>query len=190
MFLRSACLSLSILTGTLCQAAEVPPAMADYITGDLKNWVNAPRIVAAVQEQNARHAGLTAADINAMDTVWRGQVGVADAPDIAPVLNNPLSDFLREQVALAGGRITEAFVMDNRGLNVATSGVTSDYWQGDEAKFQKTFGAGAGAVFVDDIELDESTQTYQGQVSFSITDPTSGEVIGAVTIGLDASAFY
>ncbi|GLT10232.1 hypothetical protein ACFQFQ_10365 [Sulfitobacter porphyrae] len=190
MFLRSTCLSLSILTATLCHAAEVPPAMADYIAGDLASWINAPRIVAAVQDQNGRHAGLSAADIEAMDTAWRGQVGVADAPVIAPVLNNPLSDFLREQVALAEGRITEAFVMDNRGLNVATSAVTSDYWQGDEAKFQKTFGAGAGAVFVDEIELDESTQTYQGQVSFALTDPASGEVIGAVTIGLDASAFY
>ena len=68
--------------------------------------------------------------------------------------------------------------------------MTSDYWQGDEAKVQKTFGAGAGAVFVDEIELDESTQTYQGQVSFALTDPASGEVIGAVTIGLAASAFY
>lgn len=164
--------------------------MADYIAGDLASWINAPRIVAAVLDQNGRHAGLSAADIEAMDTAWRGQVGVADAPVIAPVLNNPLSDFLRAQVALAEGRITEAFVMDNRGLNVATSAVTSDYWQGDEAKFQKTFGAGAGAVFVDEIELDESTQTYQGQVSFTLTDPASGEVIGAVTIGLAASAFY
>lgn len=190
MFIRSICLSLPIVAGTFCHAAEVPPAMADYISGDLAGWVNAPRIVSMVQNQNTRHAGLSSADIDAMDAEWRGQVGASETPVIDLVLNNALSDYLREQVTGADGRITEVFVMDNRGLNVATSGVTSDYWQGDEAKFQKTFGKGPGAVFVDDIELDESTQTYQGQVSFSITDPASGAVIGAVTVGLDASAFY
>ncbi|QFT59973.1 hypothetical protein FIU94_14165 [Sulfitobacter sp. THAF37] len=187
---RSLLLSLPFLVGGMCHAAEVPPAMADYISGDLSTWINAPRIVAAIQEQNMRHEGLSAADIDEMDTAWRAQVGTSETPIIAPVMGHPLSDFLREQVTQAKGRITEVFVMDNRGLNVATSDVTSDYWQGDEAKFQKTFGAGAGAVFVDDVELDESTQTYQGQVSFSITDPDSGAVIGAITVGLDASAFY
>jgi hypothetical protein len=45
--------------------------------------------------------------------------------------------------------ITEMFVMDAKGLNVGQSDVTSDYWQGDEAKWQKTYGAGPGVVFVD-----------------------------------------
>lgn len=174
----------------MSHAAEVPPAMADYISGDLSSWVNAPRIVAAVQDQNRRHAHFDTAKVTELDNAWRGQVGAADAPLIDSVLQNDLSDFLREQVSLGQGRITEVFVMDSHGLNVAASGVTSDYWQGDEPKFQKTFNKGAGAIFIDEIALDESTQTYQGQVSFSITDPASGDVIGAVTVGLDASAFY
>jgi len=93
-------------------------------------------------------------------------------------------------VEASGGQITEVFVMDAHGLNVASSGVTSDYWQGDEAKFQKTFLAGTGAMFVDDIELDESTQTYLGQVSIVLTDPDTGAVIGAMTIGLNAQMFF
>lgn len=68
--------------------------------------------------------------------------------------------------------------------------VTSDYWQGDEAKFQKSFEMGPGAFFIDDIELGESRQTYRGQVSFAITDPASGDVVGAITIGLNAAAFF
>lgn len=84
------------------------------------------------------------------------------------------------------GLITEVFIMDNRGLNVGQSDLTSDYWQGDEAKWQKTYQMGPDAVFVDEVELDESSQRFQTQVSFSITDLVSGEVIGAVTIGIDA----
>ncbi len=80
--------------------------------------------------------------------------------------------------------------MDALGLNVAASGVTSDYWQGDEDKYSKSYGAGPGAVFVDAIEFDESSQSYQGQVSFSLTDPVTGQMIGAVTVGLNAEAFF
>ena len=36
----------------------------------------------------------------------------------------------------------------------------------------------------DEIELDESTQTFQSQVSMTITDK-SGRVIGAITVGID-----
>ena len=73
--------------------------------------------------------------------------------------------------------------MDNKGLNVGQSDVTSDYWQGDEAKWQKTFSVGPTAVFVDKVEKDESTQKFQTQVSISIVD--GGAAIGAVTVGLD-----
>ena len=86
--------------------------------------------------------------------------------------------------------IAEVFIMDAQGLNVAASAVTSDYWQGDEAKFQQTYGVGPDAVHISEVELDESTQTYQAQVSLSLTDPATGALIGAVTFGLNAQAFY
>jgi hypothetical protein len=75
--------------------------------------------------------------------------------------------------------------MDNKGLNVAQSDVTSDYWQGDEAKWKKSFLAGPDGLFIDEVEFDESTQTYQAQVSVSIADPDSGEAIGAITVGVN-----
>ena len=78
--------------------------------------------------------------------------------------------------------------MDNRGLNVGQSEVTSDYWQGDEAKWKKTFLVGPNAMIIDDVELDESTQTFQSQLSMSITDQATGEVIGAITVGVDVEA--
>ena len=47
---------------------------------------------------------------------------------------------------------------------------TSDYWQGDEAKFKKSFNGGAGAVFVDDVSFDKSSQTYSVQVSVPVKE--------------------
>jgi hypothetical protein len=78
--------------------------------------------------------------------------------------------------------------MDGKGLNVGQSDITSDYWQGDEAKWRKTFLVGPEAVFVDAVEKDESTQMLQSQVSVTIKDPTSGEPIGALTLGINLNA--
>ncbi len=83
--------------------------------------------------------------------------------------------------------IAEIFVMDNRGANVAMTEKTSDYWQGDEAKFQKSYDDGRGAVFIDEVEFDTSTQAYLVQASFPVKD--GGTVIGAITVGIDIDAF-
>lgn len=168
-------------------AQDMETAMMAFLAENAASWVNAPIIVDAITAQNAETAGLGASDIEALDQEWRAQVGSADAPVITPVLQNAASDFLREQVASAGGVITEVFIMDAAGLNVAASDVTSDYWQGDEAKFTETFGKGAGAVHVGDVEFDESSQSYQGQISAVIVDD-SGAPIGAITIGLNAES--
>ena len=100
------------------------------------------------------------------------------------VLANELSIYLAAAAAESEGLLTEVFVMDAKGLNVGQSSVTFDYWQGDESKWKKTFLAGKGAVFIDKVEEDESTQTFQTQVSLAIADP-SGNVIGAVTFGIN-----
>lgn len=189
MFKKSL-LALSLFAAPVAHAADVPPAMSQYIYDDLMTWVNDPRIVDAISAQNGQTAGLTADEIIARDNTWRAEVGSGNTPMINGVLGAPLSAFLKEHLEKSQGRITEVFVMDSQGLNVAASGVTSDYWQGDEAKFQETYGKGSGTVFIDEIELDESTQAYQGQVSFAVTDPASGVVVGAITVGLNASAFF
>jgi hypothetical protein len=77
----------------------------------------------------------------------------------------------------------EIFVMDNQGANVAMTDKTSDYWQGDEAKFIKSFNGGHGAIFVDQVKFDDSSQAYLAQVSVPVWD--GDKVIGAITFGID-----
>ena len=179
-----------LVVASLAQGVEAPPAMKAFVETDVAVWAHDAAVMDAVRAQNAVHADMTQARIDTLDLEWRAQVGSHVTPLIDTVLGNPLSAYLRSKVEASGGQITEIFIMDAHGLNVASSGVTSDYWQGDEDKFQKTFLAGTGAMFVDDIELDESTQTYLGQVSIVLTDPDTGAVIGAMTIGLNAQMFF
>ncbi|GFE51790.1 hypothetical protein So717_35430 [Roseobacter cerasinus] len=179
-----------VVAASIAGAVDAPPAMKAFVETDIMAWATGPQVVDAINAQNAETAGATQAQIDAWDGQWRAEVGQAEQPLISEVMGRSLSAFLGEQVAASGGRITEIFVMDGLGLNVAASDVTSDYWQGDEAKFQKTHGVGPGTVFVDEVEFDESSQTYQGQVSVALTDPATGEVIGAITVGLNAEAFF
>ena len=170
-------------------AADDQAAMQGFVDDTIMAFAQAPELIAAVTAQNKITAGYDQARIDALDTSWQAEIGAADQPTIAPVLGNAASDFLRAQVEDAKGAITEIFVMDAVGLNVASSGITSDYWQGDEAKFQETYPSGVGAVHFGDIEFDESTNSYQAQISLTLADPTSGEAIGAMTVGVNAEAF-
>jgi hypothetical protein len=179
-----------VLAASLAHAVDAPPAMRAFVESDIMSWASSTQVIEAVNAQNTQTAGSSEAQILEWDTQWRAEVGQASQPLISEVMGRDLSGFLSEQVAASGGRITEIFVMDALGLNVAASSVTSDYWQGDEAKYKQSFGVGAGAVFVDAVEFDESAQTYQGQISISLTDPATGAVVGAMTIGLNAEAVF
>lgn len=174
-------------TAAWASDAHVAP-VTEFAKSTVKQWAADSTVVAAVKAQNAKHAGLSQADIDGMDKDWRAQTDASSKPMIDAVMGSPLSNYLSQQQEATQGTATEIFVMDNRGLNVGQSEVTSDYWQGDEAKFQKSYEAGADAIFVDEVEMDESTQTFQSQVSMSIVDPATGEVIGAITVGVNVDA--
>lgn len=181
---------LGILVGLgTVQAEEAHvAAVQNYVKSNIMSWLSDKTIVDAVKAQNSKNASLTQADIDKLDKEWRAQIDAGSKPLIDSVMKNELSAFLSKKKDESKGLITEMFVMDNKGLNVGQSDITSDYWQGDEAKWQKTFKVGPDAVFVDEIKKDESTQQLQVQVSVSIKDPTTGETIGAITLGLNMDA--
>lgn len=184
------CLALAVGFAAGPVLADSAAKMASYAEEQRAAWLMSDTIIAAIHAQNAQTVDYDQARIDALDTTWRAEVGSGDAPLIGSVIGSDAARVLSDAVDASAGMITEVFIMDARGLNVASSAPTSDYWQGDEAKFQQTFPVGPDAVHVADVELDESTQTYQAQVSMTITDPSTGEAIGAVTFGLNAQSFF
>jgi hypothetical protein len=187
--LAAALASTLLLSGQAHAQQDVrTTAVVEFIDRAVRPWLKEPAVVNALIAQNAAHAGLSQADIQDMDARWRAELYSAARPMIEAQLSNALSLYLKGQQRAAQGLITEIFVMDNRGLNVGQSDITSDYWQGDEAKWLKTFGAGPGTLHVDEAERDESTQLMQSQASLPIEDPQTGEVIGAITIGVNLDA--
>jgi hypothetical protein len=171
-------------------AQEYEQAMRNYLESKIMSWANDPALIAAVRAQNARTASLSQSEVDTLDQAWRAEVGTSSTPTITPVLDNATADFLRKRVEEGEGTLTEAFVMDARGLNVAVSSVTSDYWQGDEDKYSMTYPKGPGAVHFSDVEFDESSQTYQAQISIPLVDTATNEVVGALTVGVNAEALF
>ncbi|WP_237153644.1 hypothetical protein [Oryzibacter oryziterrae] len=176
--------SLVPVTATLADD-DYAAAARGYVEKMVVPLLSEAVVVDAVTAQDAKNAGLQQSDIDGLDQKWRAEIEAADKPLIDSVLSTPLSKFLTAAKEKSDGVITEMFVTDNKGLNVGQSDATSDYWQGDEAKWQKSFQAGPGAIFVDDVEKDESTQQMQTQVSVTIVDPKSGAAIGAITVGIN-----
>lgn len=184
---RFAVLPLAFVA-TASLASEYDAAMKDYLDASIRTWANDPVLVQAINAANAERAGFDQTKIDAMDAAWRAEVGQSDTPTITPTMTNAAADFLRTQIENSAGKITEVFITDNVGLNVAVSAPTSDMWQGDEEKFTNVFPLGPDAVAFGEIELDESTQTYQGQISIPVVDPATSQVIGTMTIGVNAEA--
>lgn len=165
--------------------ASVQPSVAlidDAFLNEIRGWLNKPVTIISLQALNARYEHLTQDQVEALDQQWRKERELKVQPLIARTFGSPLSSYLLQIQAQAGGLYSELIVVDLKGLNVGQSSVTTDYWQGDEAKYQKTVPNGPDAVFIDEPEYHAGSGTTRAQVNLSIPDPVSGEVIGAATI--------
>jgi hypothetical protein len=169
--------SFVFLTG-VCSAEKAPQKIVDLANSELVNIGIDPVIVAAVKAENAKNKTLD--QIKTMDNKWKATPGIADYMEA--LMSSDCGKHLR---SVQSGKVyyAEIFVMDNQGANVAMTDKTSDYWQGDEAKFKNSFNNGQGAVFIDDVEFDDSSQAYLVQVSVPVKD--GDQVIGAITFGID-----
>lgn len=183
--ITKAAIVLAATVATQATANEFEPALRALAEQKIMEIASDPAIVAAIQARNSETGGMAEAAVIDLDNKWRAEVGGNDTPTITPVLQGDVADMLRDVRDESEGLFTEIFVMDMVGLNVAASDTTSDYWQGDEAKWQQTYGAGAGAIHISEVELDESTQSYQSQISVAITDPATNATIGAATFGVN-----
>lgn len=159
-------------------AAEVPARVQELAQKEFSVLASAPEVIAAVAAQNAQAASLD--DIKRADQRWTSTPGVGDF--MRPYLDGPAATHLRNW-RKQHAYVAEIILMDNQGANVAITEKTSDFWQGDEAKFTACAKDG-GTVYVDKVRFDDSTQTYSVQVSVPVRD-AAGKFIGALCIAVD-----
>jgi hypothetical protein len=148
----------------------------DGVMPALRRMAADPELIQAVLAQNARHIPL--ATIREQDETWRA------SPMLTPfkqrVLDTACSRVLNRYRERLGVIVAEAFAMDEQGALVGSTRRTSDYWQGDEAKFQVPYAK--GQPLREKPFFDESSQAYVIQVSLPVRD--GARTIGAITVGL------
>lgn len=157
---------------------KAPQKVVDLANTKLTAIGTDPVIAEAIKAENSK--GKTLDQIKKMDKKWRAHAGIADY--MQTMMDSKCGKHLTD-IQNSAPYYAEIFAMDNQGANVCMTDKTSDYWQGDEAKFKKSFAGGAGSVFVDEVEFDDSTQAYLVQISVPVKD--GGKVIGAITFGID-----
>ncbi|WP_340151478.1 hypothetical protein [uncultured Sneathiella sp.] len=184
IFILAAFLSLTPIAAGSVTASETAPSRdlvdANAIN-ELKQWLANPVVGISISSQNRKYISVNQQAIDDLDKQWRAERETQDQPLIAATLSSPLSSYLTQIQAASGGLYAEIFIMDANGLNVGQSSITSDFWQGDEAKFQETFSKGVNTVFVDEPEFNEDTKTWRVQVSMTIANDKQ-QPIGSITV--------
>jgi hypothetical protein len=182
---------LALTWSTTAGADEAGPpdgwrdAVEAAVLPSIREVLAMPIVEYTILAQNTRYADLAQADIDALDTQWREERELSEQPLISAVLSNPNSTYLTRVQAQSLGLYTEIFVMDDHGLNVGQSNISSDFWQGDEAKWLETYEKGPAAVFVDEPELRDDIGVWVVQVNVSIDK--DGAPIGASTFEVNLS---
>jgi hypothetical protein len=168
-------LALLAAEGTSTHSAEsIQHELSGYVT-TIRTWTSDRMLIDAVKAQNARR--MTLDQIQRDDNLWMaGKQGAL----MQQMTTGPCADHLRQLVATAG--FGETFVMDNQGALVCATDKTSDYWQGDEAKWTRAFADGKGATFIDRLRFDDSAKQNLAQISLPIMD--GDQAIGVVTVGV------
>ena len=169
---------LFAVCGQVFAAEKAPQKVVDFANSTLVKLGEDDIIVKAVKEENSKKKTLSA--IKEMDDKWKATPGVVDFMSV--LMESECGKHLRTMQD-STSYYAEIFVMDNKGANVCMTDKTSDYWQGDEAKFTESYKGGNGAVHISNVKFDDSTQAYLVQVSVPVKD--GGKVIGAITIGVD-----
>ena len=164
--------------------AALPPDGAaqlekvDALLPELRRIASDPSVVREVKRQNGQKAPLES--IHKLDAEW------TESPTLTPLkrrmLGNACARALYRHRDRLGRVLAELLIMDNQGALVGATRRTSDYWQGDEAKWLKAFNEGRGGELREKPFFDDSSQSYVVQVSLPVKD--GARVIGALTVSI------
>lgn len=139
-----------------------------------------PLIIEAVKEQNA--SAMTLDQIHQLDLQW---VAAEVATEFQTALHESKVGTFIKRMLKKKSDFSEIILTDGQGANVAAYPITSDYWQGDELKWQHAFNDGAGSTYVGPVQFDESTKLKVVQVAVPVKDEEA--TIGVLIVGVKFS---
>lgn len=159
--------------------------MRALLSRKLERWRHLPGLDDALRQRNKTAANLSVKAVQALDAQWMEAFAQNNLAFAMSLVNQPLSAQLREIKKQADGLLTEIIVADRRGLNLAISDITSDYWQGDESKFTAAFAQPSNSLLFGEVAYDESSKHFQVQLSLPLNAEADNEPLGVMILGVD-----
>ncbi len=144
-----------------------------------------PLIIKAGRENNHTNLEIRSAEILRLDDKWKETEGLDDF--IKSFITNECAQLLVDfQEANEG--FPEIFVTDEKGLIVAETNRTSDYYQADEDWWFEAYDEGRGKSFHGEIEYDESARTEAISLYVPVMDTETKGAIGVMKAICDITA--
>ncbi len=143
----------------------------------INKWAQNPVLINSVIKQNQKNVSLE--EIMKIDKQWLA--GEINSFAIS-LQKNKAGKLLYDQISQNSRLYVEAFLCDEKGAVVAEYPETTDYWQGDEEKFLKSYNSGKGQIYVGPLLFDDSTKTNSVQISIPVFDKK--KTIGVLIVGL------
>jgi hypothetical protein len=141
-----------------------------------------PAILAAIRAQNMSLAPQDQAAIDQLDRLWIEERKNPAGSLTSEMLARPASALLRNHIDSSLGTVTHAILMDEKGRNIAIAAPTTDYWQGDEAKFLETAARASTAIDRGLVERRHDGKGAACWISRTVFD--NGKPIGALAVEL------
>lgn len=120
-----------------------------------------------------------------LDAQWRALAPRQHSEMARRVADQPASVLLGEWQHNHRSLVTEVMLTNRMGTLVAMSQLTSDFWQGDEPKFEHHIRSEDRDLFVSPIRYDASTSRFQVTVSRAVIAEGQWLPEGILVIGLD-----
>lgn len=175
--MKKTMLTIAIIAAGLISGTASAKGVKDIVQEVVQVAAN-PVVIQAVKAQNAK--GLSLDNIKEADAAWTAAKKSPTDFMVAHTSNeaaNVLAAIEKEKPYLV-----EFILTDNQGANVAITGMTSDYWQGDEPKFSNAFDGGKGNTYIARPQKDKSSGEVVSQVSVPVM--SDGKAIGTMTVGV------
>lgn len=177
----------SCMAGHLALSKEEERRMT-RLSSRLFDEMNSMLDVSQIIEAGPRQESYT--DVMTIDSQWQALAPLATPEMAETILALPGSRALHAWQQSHQGLVTEVMLVNDMGTLAAMSQLTSDYWQGDEPKFQKVIDNRNTApghdrpLYLSPIRYDKSAARFQVTASTPVL-PANGEpAIGVIVIGL------
>ena len=186
MKLFSIALSLLLFYSNILPASpiEIEAEFKEAIVKQHKNLLvkfsQSPLLVSTLEKANEKNLGIVR--IMQLGANWQFNRKLQKS-----VMQTPLASQIIELIKSSKFNIAEMMVLDKNGVLVAAFPKPTDYWQGDEDKFQQPIRINGD--YVGPTKWDSSASRYQFFYCILIKDQNR-KVIGVLATGLDVTKEY